>query len=293
MDVSKLRSFVVLAEHLHFGRASRSLHVSQPALTKQIRRLEAELGGALFERGTHGTKLTASGQAFRTKANDLVQRFDRLVEDGRLLATGHTGTLSIGFGLATLELVPRVIMSFRRALPAVNVSLRDMPTAEQMAALESGQLDIGFVRISASIPAGYSLLRVARDQLAIVQPASERQKWSRIEDCRDRPFVIIARGRSPGFHDHVLTLFAKQGFFPKIVQEVSEFTTALALVRAGMGITIAPVSLRIQPESGLRVAPIAGSAARWSVGACWRRANPSSTLRRFREVLEAEVKADA
>jgi DNA-binding transcriptional LysR family regulator len=292
MDVSELRSFVVLAEHLHFGRASRALHLSQPALTKQIRRLEAELGGALFERGTHGTKLTASGQAFRTQANDVVQRFERLVADGRLLATGHAGSLNIGFGLATLGLVPRVIMNFRRALPAVNISLRDMSTAEQMSALEGGQLDIGFVRISASIPAGYTVLRVARDQLAIVQPASERQRPFAVSDCRDKPFVVIARSRSPGFHDHVLTLCAKHGFFPKIVQQVSEFSTALALVQAGMGLTIVPVSLPIEPASGLRVDPIPGSDARWSVGACWRRRNPSPTLSRFRAVLEQELKRD-
>lgn len=289
MDVSELRSFVVLAEQLHFGRAARSLHLSQPALTKQIRRLEAELGGALFERDTHGTKLTSSGQAFRGKANDLVQRFDRLVDEGRLLATGHAGTLSIGFGLTTLELVPRVIMSFRRALPTVDVSLRDMSTAEQMSALEGGQLDLGFVRVSPAIPAGYTVRRVARDQLAIVQPAAGRQKPFALRDCREKSLVMIARSRSPGFHDHVLTLFAKHGFFPKIVQEVSEFTTALALVRAGMGITIVPASLRIEPDSGLRVDPIAGSDARWSVGACFRRQNPSPTLSRFRAVLEQEL----
>ena len=122
------------------------LHLSQPALTKQIRRVEEDLGCSLFERGKHGTKLTSAGEQFLEEARSIVSGFDRLVEGGRRLARGESGRLRIGFGFHTFELVPRLIGRLRQIAPGVQISLRDMSTLEQTEALRSGRLDAGFVR---------------------------------------------------------------------------------------------------------------------------------------------------
>src|SRR6187402_109804 len=146
MELREVRSFVTLAEQLHFGRAARALHMSQPALTKQIRRLEEDLGGALLIRSRHGTQLTSLGQQFLRGARGSLRDFDELLDRIRRAAAGQTGRLRIGFGFHTFELVPRIIARLRKSVPTMELSLRDMSTVEQVEALRSDRIDLGFVR---------------------------------------------------------------------------------------------------------------------------------------------------
>src|SRR6478752_3882690 len=161
MDLREIRSFVALAEQLHFGRAARVLSLSQPALTKQIRRLEEQLGSALFTRGRHGTQLTALGQQFLRGARASVQDFDELLDRARRTAAGETGRLRIGFGFHTFELVPRIVVRLTKSVPSIEISLRDMSTAEQIEALRSEKLDLGFVRLP--VPGEFETLPVIED----------------------------------------------------------------------------------------------------------------------------------
>ena len=124
MELREVRSFVTLAEQLHFGRAARLLNLSQPALTKQIRRLEEEVGGALLIRGQHGTQLTALGREFLRGARASVRDFDELLERTRRTALGEAGRLRIGFGFHTFELVPRIVVRLRKSIPSIEISLR-------------------------------------------------------------------------------------------------------------------------------------------------------------------------
>src|SRR5579863_1917532 len=132
MNIDGLRSFIVLAGHLHFGRAAQALHVSQPALTKQIHRLEETLAGRLFERGKHGTRLTVFGGRFLPQAREQVAGFDRLLASARKEAQGRGGRLNIGFGWYTLELVPQLVVKLRQNEPDIEISLRDLSTADQI-----------------------------------------------------------------------------------------------------------------------------------------------------------------
>jgi len=286
MELTPLRSFTILAEHLHFGRAARVLHLSQPALTKQMRRLEAELGGELFERGAHGTKLTSFGTTFLPRAIDLVRRFDDVLEEGKRQATGELGRLAIGFGRTTLDLVPALVTKLRNISPNVEIRLQDMSTAEQFAALEVGAIDVGFLRLPSSLPDGYAAARVAEDRMVLVTQSRASARPLSLADCSEAPFILLGGTRSPDFRAHMLLLFAKYGFQPKIVQDVSEFSTALAFVRAGMGMTLVPASLKDEPLIGLGLHPVRDREARWSVGACWRRRNTSPVLRSFLKLVE-------
>src|SRR5262245_60909299 len=130
MDIREVRSFLILAEQSHFGRTARLLNLSQPALTKQIRRLEEDLGGALFVRSRHGTQLTSLGRLFQVEARDVIVDWDDLLAHTRRIACGEAGRLRLGFGMHTFELVPRAVVRFRKNLPEVDVSLRDMSTVE-------------------------------------------------------------------------------------------------------------------------------------------------------------------
>ncbi|MBW8864536.1 MAG: LysR family transcriptional regulator [Verrucomicrobia bacterium] len=291
MDIEELRAFVILAGHLHFGRAAQVLHVSQPALTKQIRRLEESLGGRLLERGRHGTKLSAFGARFLTPAKEVVEAFDRLGVEARKAATGQAGQLRIGFGSYTLELVPRLVVKLRTTAPGIEISLRDMSTSEQIAALQAEQLDVGFTRLP--LPASardLQALPVVSGQLALACPARPFPAGRvSLDDCRDKPFIILSKQRSPGLYDKILALCAGHGFHPRMVQEVSELATALALVRSGMGLCIIPASQTARRFPGVKIQPLAEKAASWAAGAVWRRRDSNPALKRFLEVLKAEI----
>lgn len=289
MEMRELKSFVLLAEQLHFGRAAGLLNLSQPALTKQIRRLEEELGAPLFERGRHGTALSSFGRDFLRDARVAVAGFDRLIERAKNAASGETGKLEIGFGFHTLDLVPRVIVKLRELAPGVEAGLRDMSTAEQLESLRSGELDLGFVRLP--VAGEFRTMPVIKDRLVLVSsaaaPLSTRDA---LADCRQRPFVSISEDRAPGFYHHMLRLCAKHGFHPRVVQQVPEFTTALALVQAGLGLAIIPESVGTSRFPGVVVHPLRDKEAGWSVGAAWRKGDTNAALARFLELLKAEVK---
>jgi len=288
MDIRELRSFILLSEQLHFGRAAQLLHLSKPALTKQIRRMEEELGSALFERGKHGTAPTAFGTRFLSEARTVVDAFDRLLDRGRQAARGEAGILHLGFGFHTIELVPRLVVRLRKLAPGIEVTLRDMSTAEQVEGLESGEIDLGFVRL----PVGnaFETLPVIRDRLALVSSTSSSLPANAtLEDCRNEPFVALSGKRAPGYYNHMLRLCAGHGFHPRVVQQVPELTTALALVRAGLGVAVVPESLKVGNFGGIRMHPLKEKDAGWSVSAAWRRRDSNPALLRFLQMLREEV----
>lgn len=287
MDIRELRSFVILGEQLHFGRAARLLHLSQPALSKQIRRLEQELGADLLERGKHGARLTPFGRQLLEDARTTVKGFAQLQERARRAAIGETGELRIAFGYHTFELVPKLIVKFRALAPGVEINLRDRSTAEQMADLAAERIDVGFARL----PVGtqFEFFPVVKDRLALVSSAVASFRGP-LAAARDQPFVAISHTRAPGFHGHTLRVCAKHGFHPQIVQEVPEFTTVLALVRAGLGLAFVPTSLWAANFEGLRVHPLREREAEWKVGAVWRKGDSNIALRRFLELLRPEIR---
>ena len=290
MELAAVRAFLLLAEQSHFGRAAALLHLSQPALTKTIHRLEEEVGGRLFTRGRQGARLTNLGQQFLAGARALVADGDRLLAQARRAARGETGRLRIGFGFHTLELVPRLLVRLRRALPEVEVTLRDMSTREQVEGLGAGRIDLGFVRLPAGDD-GLETFPVVEDRLMLVTgPSADLPVRPTLDACRALPFVLISRERSPTMRQHVLGLCAKHGFHPRIVQEVPEVTTALALVRAGLGVSLFSQSFGVTRMAGVRFHSLEDPEAGWSVGAAWRRDDPNPILHRFLAMIRPGAK---
>src|SRR5262245_30949942 len=289
MELTRLRSFIVLAERLHFSEAARLLHLSQPALSKQIRQLEDEVGAPLFDRGRHGARLTEVGSLFAEEARRLIQQAEAALEHGRRAARGEVGRLAIGFGFSTVTLVPRVISKFRLHYPGVEIDLRDMSTPEQIDALRAGRIHIGFVRL----PAGSGLrhLPVLEDRLVLALPAQGQVgcKPGDLSGSRDSPFIMLRRGLCLRLHEHLLRLRARYGFHPRVVQEANEYPTVRGLVAAGLGVALVPESqLRTQIE-GITIQRIGDRAARWQVGAAWRREKGAPLTAEFLALLREEL----
>jgi DNA-binding transcriptional LysR family regulator len=209
LDLVDLQAVVTLAETLHFGRAADRLHVSQPALSKRIRRIEQEIGGQLLVRRYRDVRLTEAGRVLADHGRRVLQEAAATVALSQRAVRGEAGLLRIGFGIASiLGLLPNVLLRFRRAHPDVELQLRDMSTPEQIAALGAGDIDVGFVRLPVSDPR--LVVRPVLDErlVAALGPRSPWRPRLGLRSVASEPFIIIARARSASFYNHALGICA-------------------------------------------------------------------------------------
>lgn len=279
LDLDDFQAVAALAEQGHFGRAAERLGVSQPALTKRIRLVEERIGGRLFDRLARGARLTAAGAALAERARVVLAEAQAAEEQTRGVLRGTSGELRIGAGLTTLFAgLPEVLGAFHRRYPEVRLTVRDMASGEQAEALRRGELDVGFLRLDAAGP-GLEVEAMRREELRLVVsakgPRSRRALWA-------SPFVMLSRSVSPTFHDHVQATCRAVGVTPRVGQETNQLLTALALVQAGVGVSLVPGSVAAMGIAGLRMVEVGVAEAAWTVAMAWRREAVEGTpLRHF------------
>jgi DNA-binding transcriptional LysR family regulator len=277
LELSELRAFLVLTNRLHFGQAAEALHVSQPALTKQMQRLEAKVAGPLLIRGYRRVTLTAAGEILRDRARSLLREAEIAEQMARLAVNGKAGLLRIGFGIASLAAgLPGILARFRHHFPAVQVSMRDMSTPDQIAALEQGDIDVGFVRLPVE-RAELVTVPVLEEVLVAAVPRGMSYRKG-LSGLRNEPFVVISRSVSASFFDHLIGTCRAAGFSPRIVQEVNELFTVLNLVQAGLGVSLVPRSASLMRVPDVRLLDTNLPEAKWRIGLAWRKLDQSDPL---------------
>jgi DNA-binding transcriptional LysR family regulator len=279
LRIDELHSFAVLASELHFGRASKRLFVSQPALSKQIRRLEEKVGGPLFTRTRRKVEITETGRVLLSGADKVLQYAEGALTLAREAAAGRAGLLRIGFGIASVsELLPRTILRFRKAYSQVELKMRDMSTPAQIAALVEGSIDIGIVRLPVAHTDLDSLPLFDEHLVVVTSKSLSYHSRQGLAALRDQPFVFFTRATSATLHDHVLGLCRRSGFSPLIVQEASELFTILNLVRAGLGVSLVPSAAKRMGVPGVRFHELGVPEARWRIGIAWHRFSDKAEL---------------
>jgi DNA-binding transcriptional LysR family regulator len=286
MELRHLRYFVAVAEELHFGRAAERLHIQQPPLSRQIQLLEAELGFSLFERSRRRVELTPAGSALLGRVRQVFEALDAAIHDARSASAGESGRLVIGFpsSLAYSGLT-ELLRAFRTRYPGVELALRELSPGEQIDALKSGALDVGFVRSTLDDPAlGAELVR--RESLMVVLPDDHplaAQRKIKLEALKHEPFVMFPRLRGPAFFDQLMGLCHAAGFSPLIVQEAPQLDI-ISMVAAGFGISIMPSSMRNFRRPGLSFRAIVG-APKVELSIVWRHQNLSPALHKFLDLV--------
>ena len=248
MDLRRLTCFLAVAEELNFSRAAQRLHMSQPPLSQQIRLLEREMGAQLFERSRRAVSLTPAGALLQDKARQIVALHQQAGELCRMAASGLAGRLRIAF-TASVPLFagfPRLLGEFRQRYPQVELDLQHMNTGEQIAALTAGQIDVGFMRPSPAfrIPMPIREQTLWRDELMLALPAAHEKAAAleslALQAMAEQPFVLHPAVLGGGLHEHILALCSEAGFVPRIAQPARETATMLALVAAGLGVSVVP-----------------------------------------------------
>lgn len=285
VDARLWRSFTAVAEELHYGRAAARLHITQPALSRQIHELERALGVTLFDRTSRRVVLSQAGRAVLTQARRALAESDRAIRLARLAAHGEAGELAIAaLPAATLGLLPAIIRSYRADHPAIGITISESSDDEQLAALSAGRIDAGFLRAAAA-PPGLCLETLLTEPLLAGLPADHRlARRDRIalSEMAGEPFVFFPRHRSVLAYDEFIASCRAAGFSPDVVQEASGIS-ALGLVAAGLGVTIVAASYQALSLNGVRFVPVAGHDLALQVA--WAAGNTNTALPAFLQTV--------
>ncbi|MEM1253536.1 MAG: LysR family transcriptional regulator [Cyanobacteria bacterium P01_H01_bin.21] len=289
MKLHAFQYFVAIAEELHFGRAAARLHITQPALSRQIHRLETEMGVMLLHRTKRTVELTAAGAIFLVEVRKALQQMDTAIHIAQRVSRGEIGTLRIGFTASSMHTVlPEILRHFRDRYPDVKLAMTEMCTLDQVNGLKKETIDIGFLHppIEASSLALYPL---QSEKLLLALPHSHtlaRQQQLSLNAFAKEPFIVHPRHEGPVLYEQFLALCRAAGFEPNIVYEDSKHQTRLGLVAAGTGITFVPESLKNLGLSGVAYCKPVGSFLELQLAIAWRKQPLSPLVEGFLEVAK-------
>lgn len=292
MELRLLRYFVVVAEELHFGRAAKRLHLSQPALSKQIVVLERELGVSLLLRTKRVVQLTVAGQVFLEQVKQLLTQAENSIQLTKRTARGEVGQLTISFtSTATYTVLPKLLRQFRARCPKVELNLQELSTEAQVAALNERKIDLAFLHPPID-ERGLELHPVLEEQFLVVLPQNHpllNYTTIPVAALANEAFIIHPRQEGPTLYDGFIQLCQQFGVQPNIVKESISLQTRVCLVAAGIGITF--VSEYVQPVVGTDVVCrlLADSPITLKFAAAWRKDFISPTLQEFLVVLLNEA----
>lgn len=273
MELRQLRYFLAVAEELHFTRAAERLCIGQPPLSYNIQQLEEELGVSLFLRTKRSVQLTDAGRQLMKKAYELLQLADQTKRLAQQLSKGEVGELNIGFTSSTplTELFSELIQKHRQAFPSVRLIFKEMSTAKQLAALEKGELDLGFLRPAFSNnleTSALEFIHLRTDPLMVALPKShpliDRQEIY-LKELMHEEFVMYPAVAGTSIYKQIYMLCANDGFMPNVVQEAAEASTLIGLVAAGIGITILPACFDRIQLAGVSYRPLKDDQAKTSL----------------------------
>ena len=261
MELRHLRYFVGVAEDLNFTRAARRLRVAQPALSRQIRQLEEEIGVTLLERSQRGVRLTGAGQAFLAEARGLLAQSEQAVRVARKSGAAGRDQLNIGYVWGLFHsLAPAAIERFRRRLPHVAVNLFDLTATQQAEALLDARIDLGFIGFADEAEAaGLAKRKVGScDFLAVLPEGHRASRGPRVNlvDLAPDLFCVISERNYPSAARFVMEACQRAGFRPKILQAAERGHTILSLVAGNCGVALLPEPLRALPHPGVRFRPL-------------------------------------
>lgn len=290
MDIRDYEAFIAVAEELHFGRAAEKLHVSQPPLSNRIRQLEKSVGMELFIRSTRSVELSSAGKRLLPAALEVLRKHSEAQETIKAIKYGETATLRLGFaGASSQKALPILSRAIKDAYPLIDLKIQSQTyvyTAVEL--LRQGSLDLAFARLPTHPDLDSRVIGI--EELLCALPsehplAGENQIY--LSELSQDPFVSLSDNQGSVLQATMSALCVAAGFRPRIVQYAPDSATVLALVSAGIGVTITLSSVAETRPHGVAYVPLVGSnPSHMFPTLAWRRAEPSKALRRVLEVAE-------
>src|SRR6195952_3913711 len=284
LELRHLRMFLTVSSELHFGRAAQRLHITQPAVSQQIRALEKTLGVTLFQRTSRTVELTPAGIVLAEEAPRVLWEAERAQRRVRQAGGGAVGPLLVGsVGTALASIAPRVVRELRIRFPELDVEVHQMDTAAQLVALATGRIDVGLVRSAAPRPMLTTESLAEEPLVAALAEAPPLAGESSIApaELADEPFVLWPRALGADFFDIVTGYCREHGFSPRVVAEGQDIETQLGLVSAGWGVSLQPAFYANLRPVGVVFRPLRGASPPVVLQVAWRTADTSLAVAHF------------
>ncbi|SLN23265.1 HTH-type transcriptional regulator BenM [Roseovarius litorisediminis] len=287
-----IRYFLAVAEDLNFRRASEKLNISQPALSRAIQHLEADLGVQLFARSQSFVRLTEAGVVFRDGARAVLNGMEATVDLTRRINRGEAGALRVGYtDFAIAGALPELLKQFRLGQPGITIRPHHGVTSTQLRELDDDKLDIGFVTGPVR-QAGLGRRAIQTDRPICIVHESHRfaqRKSLRLKDLADEDFVHGPAKDWAHFYDYLFPLCRRAGFMPRIVQEAFNSVGILGLVSCGMGITILTETIYNFASGGLVALPLEDVPEVMLTEAVWNSDKARLPTLQFVEFLDQQI----
>ena len=285
MELRQLRYFLAVAEELHFGRAAKRVHISQPPLSQQIRQLEEDLRVQLFYRTKRKVELTEAGRTFAGEARLILQQVDRAAGLGVEANRSKLSTLVVGCSPANSNVVLSILKVFAMRNPKVHFVVKSLVSLQQVEALRNGRIDLGFVTLPVDSE-GLLTETILRERLVVAMrqnhPLARRRRVP-LQALSSETLIVFPLQLSPGRYDVITGLCRGAGFSLHVVHEVDNIHTMLELIGAGFGVSLMRASVENVPHKGvvfreLQHSPVVETAL------AYRRGNRPEVLSKFVDV---------
>lgn len=290
MELRHLRCLVAVAEELHFGRAARRLHLSQPPVSLAIKELETELGVLLFERSSRRIALTPQGEEVLRDARAILARTESIRQHAAHAAPGLAGSLSIGFiSLAAYTFLPDMLRRLTEELPRVRMGLHESSTDRIIPDLEAGVLDVGCLFCTPRLPASLRYQATDRYPLVVALPqghALARLARVPLERLAEERFLLFEPHVGPLMYDTIMAACLRSGFSPRIFHAHQQHTI-VSLVSGGVGVALLPSCVQVMQREGVVYRPLRGEQRYVETGVAWRASDDSPFVRAFLDHLPA------
>jgi DNA-binding transcriptional LysR family regulator len=288
MDMRHLRCFVAVAEELHFGRAAKRLHLTQPPVSLAIKELEDELGVRLLERTSRRIALTLAGKEALQDARAVLASADLMRRRAQEAALGLMGSLSIGFiSLPAYSFLPPLLRRFTQDYPRVKVSLLEGTTDQLIHDVESGRIDMGLVFQTSDLPPTLDSQLVMHEPLVVALPEDHpaaAQAAVALGKLAQEQFLGFERHNGPMMFDAIVATCMKHGFSPQIFT-ARQMHTIVSMVSGGLGVALVPASMKALQREGVVYRPLRGDKPLVATEAVWRKADQSPVMQAFRLML--------
>jgi LysR family transcriptional regulator, benzoate and cis,cis-muconate-responsive activator of ben and cat genes len=293
MELRHLRYFVAVAEELSFRKAAQRLNVSRPALSKQVKDLENEIAVKLLDRDTVSVSLTKAGEIFLADSQKLLDQAEQAIERANQAQSGHRGKLRIGsVGVIATDFLPKTLKIFHQKYPGVEVEFVEMLPAEQLDALASGKIDIGFAYGNEiqNIPSLHSL-RVIHSVFGVAvsrqHPLAARQQVS-LKDLRWETLLCLGGDGKSSHREAICRIYTAENIKPSKHRKIEGFDTMITLIAADQGISLLPQVLDLATQ-GIVIIPLISSPHSnldFHMWAVWQRTSASRHVKHFAKLLE-------
>ena len=283
-----LRYFEALAQHGHFGRAAAACAISQPALSLQIKELEAILGAPLVERGARQIRLTSLGETFAPRVRDILRLVDELGDLARAAYSPLLGRLRIGI-IPTIApyLLPKIIKGLAEHAPALDLRPREAITQKLLEDVQEGRLDTAIMALPVS-EAGLHEEPLFEEEFVLVRPLADAAKpVPNPETLREMRLLLLEEGHC--FREQALSFCKISSALPRDVMEGSALSTLVQMVGAGIGVTLIPeMAVAIETRSAaVSIARLGQPRPTRQIGMVWRKTNPlSGQLRHIAGIIQ-------